>query len=80
MVSQGTLSLTHARSLGEKTEIDISEGAMLELKFRGEMCVSNLSFDGEPQPSGIYNGKRAPRFIKGTGVLKNLETPKQTNP
>ena len=70
-VTQGTLSLTNARSLGDKTEIDVSEGAMLELNFKGEMRVGKISFGGRPQPAGRYDAKNAASFIKGTGVLKN---------
>ena len=70
-VTQGTLSLANGRSLGDKTEVDISDGAMLQLDFKGEMRVGKLSFGGKPQPSGTYDAKSAPKFIKGLGVLKN---------
>ncbi|MEJ6644611.1 MAG: autotransporter-associated beta strand repeat-containing protein [Akkermansiaceae bacterium] len=79
-VIQGTLSLANARSLGEEAEIAVSEGAMLEANFAGEMRVGKLNFDGMPQPAGTYDAKSAPRFIKGSGVLKNSATPKETNP
>ena len=70
-VTQGTLSLANAHSLGDKIEIDVSEGAMLELNFKGEMRVGKISFGGQTQPAGTYDAKNAPSFIKGTGVLKN---------
>ena len=70
-VTQGTLTLVTARSLGDKTEVDISEGAMLQLDFKGEMRVGKLSFDGKTQPPGTYDAKSAPKFIKGSGVLRN---------
>ena len=44
---------------------------MLQLDFKGEMRIGKLSFDGKPQPSGTYDAKSAPNFIKGLGVLKN---------
>jgi autotransporter-associated beta strand protein len=70
-VTQGTLSLANAHSLGDKIEIDVSEGAMLGLNFKGEMRVGKVSFGGQTQPAGTYDAKTAPSFIKGTGVLKN---------
>ena len=70
-VAQGILALANVRSLGDKTEVELSEGAMLQLNFKGEMRVGKLSFGGKPQPSGTYDAKSAPKFIKGTGVLKN---------
>ena len=70
-VTQGTLSLANAHSLGDKIEIDVSEGAMLGLNFKGEMRVGKISFGGQTQPAGTYDAKNAPSFIKGTGVLKN---------
>ena len=68
-VTQGVLSLSNARSLGDSTEIDISAGATLELNFTGEARVEKLIFDGKPQPAGRYDAKSSPKFIKGTGVL-----------
>jgi autotransporter-associated beta strand protein len=70
-VAQGILALANVRSLGDKTEVELSEGAMLQLNFKGEMRVGKLSFGGKPQPSGTCDAKSAPKFIKGTGVLKN---------
>ena len=69
-VTQGTLSLAHARSLGEKTDVSISEGARLDLNFQGEMRIRTLILGGKPQPVGVYSAANAPKFIKGTGVLK----------
>jgi autotransporter-associated beta strand protein len=70
-VIKGTLILTNARGLGDKTEVEISEGAMLALNFKGEMRVSKLYFDGKLQPAGTYSAASAPKYIKGQGVLKN---------
>ncbi len=70
-VTQGTLAVTNITGLSAKTELDISEGAMLHLDFKGEMRIGKLSFAGKPQPPGSYDAKNAPRFIKGSGVLKN---------
>ena len=70
-VKQGTLSLTNLHSLGDKTEVSLSEGAVLALNFKGEMHISKLSFDGKLQPAGTYSAANAPKFIKGKGALKN---------
>ena len=51
------------------TDVHISEGAMLDLKFKGEMRIGRLYLDGKLQPAGTYNTENAPTFIKGTGVL-----------
>jgi autotransporter-associated beta strand protein len=68
-VKQGTLSIASAKSLGEKTDVYLSEGATLELGFKGEMRVNKLYLDGKPQPDGTYSAATAPKFIKGTGIL-----------
>jgi autotransporter-associated beta strand protein len=70
-VQQGTLQLASAQSLGDKTEVQISEGAMLDLSFTGEMKIAKLTIDGKLQPAGVYNAEKAPKFIKGIGALKN---------
>ena len=72
MVKQGILSLANPRSLSDKTEVIISKGAILELDFKGEMCIRKLYFDDKLQPAGTYNSVNAPTFIKGKGLLKNL--------
>ena len=69
-VTAGTLALATARSLGEKTEVAIAEGATLELKFEGEMPIRKLYLDGKPQPAGRYDAKNSPKYIHGNGVLK----------
>ena len=71
IVKQGTLSLGGNHCLSDKTEVSLSEGAMLDLNFKGEMRVSKLSLDGKLQPAGTYSAKTAPQSIKGQGVLKN---------
>ena len=70
-MKQGTLLLTNAQSLGEKTEVSVADGAMLALNFKGEMHISKLTLDGKPQPAGSYSAATAPKFIKGEGILKN---------
>ncbi|MCF7731377.1 MAG: hypothetical protein K9N23_06810 [Akkermansiaceae bacterium] len=70
-VKQGTLSLANARSLSDKTEVSISEGAILDLSFKGETRISKLYFDGKLQPAGTYSAANAPKFIKGKGALRN---------
>ena len=68
-VAQGTLSLTNARSLGDKAGIELSEGATLDLNFKGQMKVAKLSIDGKAQATGTYNATSHPKALKGTGVL-----------
>lgn len=68
-VTQGTLSLANARSLGTNTEVSIAAGATLELNFKGQISVRQLTLDGKPQPPGSYTAATAPGFLKGNGVL-----------
>ncbi|MCF7732542.1 MAG: autotransporter-associated beta strand repeat-containing protein [Akkermansiaceae bacterium] len=68
-VTEGTLSLANARSLGDKPDIAISEGATLDLNFKGQMKVRKLSIDGKAQAAGTYNATGLPKTMKGTGVL-----------
>ncbi|MCY3018281.1 MAG: autotransporter-associated beta strand repeat-containing protein [Planctomycetota bacterium] len=70
-VKQGTLQLTNTQSLGDKTKVHISEGAMLDLNFKGEMRLGKLYLAGKLQPGGVYNAENAPQFIKGKGAVKN---------
>ena len=68
-VINGTLSLTSARSLGDKTGIEISEGATLDLNFKGQMKVGKLSIGGKAQAAGTHGATGLPKALKGTGVL-----------
>jgi autotransporter-associated beta strand protein len=68
-VTQGTLSIASALSLGDKTDVYVAEGAMLELGFKGEMHVSKLYLDGKLQPAGTYRATNTSGFLKGSGVL-----------
>ncbi len=68
-MTQGTLSLANARSLGTNTEVSIAAGATLELNFKGQISVRQLTLDGKPQPPGSYTAATAPGFLKGNGVL-----------
>ena len=70
-VKQGTLVLPNIHSLGDKTEVSLMEGGMLDLPFQGEMRIGKLFLDGKVQAPGTYNAKSAPKFIKGSGVLRN---------
>jgi autotransporter-associated beta strand protein len=70
IVKQGTLLLPNTHSLGDKTDVAISQGGMLDLSFSGEMRISKLDLDGKPQAPGTYNAENSPKFIKGKGVLK----------
>ncbi len=68
-VSEGTLCLANARSLGVNTEVSVSDGATLGLSFKGEMKVGKLTLGGVVQPAGMYNAASEPKYLKGTGVL-----------
>jgi len=72
-VKQGTLSLANALSLGDKTDIYVSEGATLDLNFNGDVRISKLYLDGKLQPAGTYSAASAPKYIKGKGILKILD-------
>jgi autotransporter-associated beta strand protein len=69
-ITQGVLSLAHAECLSATAEIEISDGAKLDLNFRGEMRVGKLIHDGKELEPGRYDAENSPRFITGTGVLK----------
>ncbi|NBW85742.1 MAG: hypothetical protein EBR23_02660 [Planctomycetia bacterium] len=69
-VTQGVLSLAHAECLSATAEIEISDGAKLDLNFQGEMRVGKLIHDGKELEPGRYDAENSPRFITGTGVLK----------
>jgi hypothetical protein len=71
-VTKGTLSLANRHSLADKTDVSISDGATLDLKFQGERRVGQLYLDGKLQPAGSYSAANAPKFIKGTGVLRSI--------
>jgi autotransporter-associated beta strand protein len=71
-VSAGKLSLAHVKTLGAQTEIAIENGAILELKFNGQIQVRKLTLSGKPQRPRLYNVKNAPGFIKGTGMVTVL--------
>jgi autotransporter-associated beta strand protein len=70
-VTQGTLVLGHPQSLAEKTDLHLAEGALLELRFRGDMRIGKLYLNGALQPAGAYGAGNTPKFIRGTGVLKS---------
>jgi len=68
-VSKGTLVLASAQSLGENTDVYISEGAMLDLNFKGEMRIRKFYLDGKLQPAGTYSAANSPKHVHGAGVL-----------
>ena len=70
-ISKGTLVLASAQSLGENTDVYISEGAMVGLNFKGEMRIRKLCLDGKVQPPGTYGAVNAAKYIRGTGVLRS---------
>lgn len=69
-VKQGTLLLPNIHSLGDKTEVSLMEGGMLDLTFQGEMRIGKLFLDGKVQAPGTYNAESLPKFIRGSGILK----------
>ena len=70
-VKQGTLSIASAKSLGDKTDVYISAGALLSLNFKGEMSIGKLYIDGKLQPVFTYSATNNPAYFKGQGILKN---------
>jgi len=70
-VKQGMLSIASENSLGDKTEVCISEGAILELNFKGEVKIGKLYLDGKVQSTGLYSAENTPKYIKGKGTLKS---------
>ena len=69
-VKQGTLLLANVHSLGNKTDVFLLEGGMLDLAFQGEMPIGKLSVDGKLQLPGTYNAENLPKFLRGKGTLK----------
>ncbi|MEI6533780.1 MAG: autotransporter-associated beta strand repeat-containing protein [Verrucomicrobiaceae bacterium] len=69
-ISEGTLVLANGNSLGPKAEMRLSAGATIDLQFKGQMSIRQLSLDGKVQPAGIYNAASAPGTIKGPGTIK----------
>jgi autotransporter-associated beta strand protein len=71
MVKQGVLSISSPVALSPESEITISDGAMLDLNFKGQAKVKKLTFGGTAQPSGTYSAATSPKFIKGPGTTEN---------
>lgn len=69
-LTQGNLTIANVHGLSDKTELHISEGATLQLDFKGEMHIGKLTIGGKPQPPGTYDAMNTPEFIKGSGALK----------
>jgi len=69
LVKQGTLSIASAHSFGDSAEIDIAEGATLELNFKGQMKVRKLRIDGQVQAAGTHGATGFPKALKGSGIL-----------
>ncbi len=70
-VKQGTLAVASSHGLGDKTDVHISEGATLELSFKGEIMINKLYIDEKQQPAGTYSAKNMSKHIKGNGSLKS---------
>jgi len=68
-IEEGTLVIADSRSLGEDTDIHVSDGATLALNFEGQTNVRKLILGGELRPAGTYNATNSPAFIEGKGVL-----------
>ena len=69
-VAEGTLVLANPRSLGDRTEVHVSAGAILKLDFGGAMRIRKLFLDGKPQPPGVCNAANCGKFLAGTGTLE----------
>ena len=68
-VTQGTLSIASARSLGDRSEVHVSAGATLDLNFEGEIRIGMLYLDGKPQAPGKHGAATAPGYLHGKGIL-----------
>lgn len=68
-IAEGTLAIADSRSLGENTEIHVSDGATLALNFQGQANVRKLTLGGKRKPAGAYSATNSPAFIKGNGVI-----------
>lgn len=68
-IEEGTLDIANSRSLGENTDIHVSDGATLALNFKGRANVRKLTLGGKPRPTGAYDSTNSPAFIQGKGVL-----------
>ena len=75
-VQGGTLALASAKSLCDQTDVEVAEGAILELNFMGEMKIGKLYLGGKEQPAGRFSAENAPKFMRGKGVLKSVVDPK----
>ena len=64
-VAKGTLSLASAGSLGDKTDVHVSDGATLALTFPGEMRIGRLYFGGKLQPAGTYSAGQRSQIHQG---------------
>jgi len=69
-VKQGMLAIASTHGLGDKTDVCVSDGATLELGFKGEIRVGKLYLDGKAQLSGTYSAGTSPKYIKGKGILR----------
>ena len=69
IVKQGILRITQAKGLRKETEVEISQGAKLNLDFAGEVQVTKLTIDGKAMAPGSYSAANAGGSISGKGVL-----------
>jgi len=69
VVKQGTLRIASANCLGKDADVQIAQGANLELDFTGDVAVAKLTLDGKSQPSGKYSAASFPASFAGKGVL-----------
>lgn len=70
VVEQGTLRITGTQSFGKTEEIQIAQGAKLDLAFSGEASVSKLTVNGNALSPGTYSSARFPDSIAGKGILR----------
>lgn len=68
-IEKGTLSLANAKALSPETDVAITKGATLELRFAGPLTVRSLTIDGVKQPAGEYGAKQHANFIRRSGIL-----------
>lgn len=70
VVGKGRLSIASQQGLSDKTDLFVSEGAMLDLSYKGKMRIHQLTLGGALQPAGVYDAVSSPGYITGTGAVR----------
>jgi autotransporter-associated beta strand protein len=68
-VTQGTLAVATAESLGPKTDVAVARGSKIHLNFPGRAKVHGLACGSKVLAAGAYSAANNPEFISGAGTL-----------